>query len=330
MSKRALILGVSGQDGCYLARLLLSKGYQVHGTSRDAESSRFSGLKRLDIFEQVHLHSASLIDFRNLLQVITAVEPDEIYNLAGQSSVGLSFTQPMEAMESIALGSLQILEVIRYLNAPIRFYNACSSECFGQVEKSKACCEQTPFHPRSPYAAAKSAAYWATANYREAYQLFACSGILFNHESPLRPRRFVTRKIVSAAVKIARGEEEFLSLGNLDVWRDWGYAPEYVEAMWLMLQQDVAEDFVIATGQSNSLKTFVAEVFGALSLNWQDHVHHDPGLLRPSDLAFSRGNPAKAERLLGWKAGTCFREMISMLVDMEKKGDEAHGPVGLS
>lgn len=317
--KKALILGISGQDGAYLARLLLSKGYDVHGTSRDVESRTFSGLEMLGISNQVTLHSASLIDFRNLLQVITAVEPDEIYNLAGQSSVGLSFSQPMETMESIALGTLQILEVIRYLNGKIRFYNASSSECFGDVPHGEHCDELSPFHPRSPYAAAKAAAFWATANYREAYGLYACSGILFNHESPLRPERFVTRKIVSTAVRIAKGENIRLHLGNLEIWRDWGYAPEYVEAMWQMLQLPKPEDFVIATGESHSLREFVEKVFCELSLNWHEHVEIDKSLLRPSDLVYSQGNPAKAKNILNWHAATGFDDLIRIIVDAEKK-----------
>lgn len=317
MTKKALIFGISGQDGSYLAKLLIKKGYEVHGTSRDVEARNFFGLKHLGIKTEVTLHSASLLDFRNLLEVITLVEPDEIYNLAGQSSVGLSFSQPMETMESISLGALQILEVLRYLKAPIRLYNACSSECFGEVGEHKACDETTPFRPRSPYAAAKAAAYWATANYRDAYGLYACSGILFNHESPLRPNRFVTRKIVSAAVEISRGQLKRLELGNLDVWRDWGYAPEYVEAMWLMLQQSQPEDFVIATGESHSLKEFMIGVFECLDLDWKSYVDIDSDLFRPSDLSYSLGSPEKANDVLGWKASTGFNELIPFLVNAE-------------
>jgi len=207
-NKRALIFGISGQDGAYLARLLLDKGYAVHGTSRDVDSRDFASLSALGVRERVQLHSVSLLDFRNLVQVISSVGPDEIYHLAGQSSVGLSFSQPLETMESTALGTVQVLEAIRYLGLPVRFYNAASSECFGQVPEGSRCDESTPFHPRSPYAVAKSAAFWSTANYREAYGLFACSGILFNHDSPFRPKRFVTRKIVSSAVAIANGSRE--------------------------------------------------------------------------------------------------------------------------
>lgn len=317
--KRALILGVSGQDGAYLAKLLLDKGYEVHGTSRDVETRDFRGLKALGIRDRVTLHSASLVDFRNLLQVISSVEPDEIYNLASQSSVGLSFAHPMETMESIALGTLQILEVMRYLNAPIRFYNACSSECFGDVPQGEACNEQRPFRPRSPYAAAKAAAFWATANYRDAYGLFACSGILFNHESPLRPERFVSKKIVATAVRIAGGSKEKLRLGNLEIWRDWGYAPEYCEAMWRMLQHDEPEDFVIATGKAHRLEEFVAKAFAAVSLDWREHVEIDRSLFRPSDLAYSRGDASKARNLLGWRPKVDFSQLIRILVDAERQ-----------
>ena len=315
--KTALIFGISGQDGCYLADLLLKKGYRVHGTSRDVDSRSFANLQRLGIDEQITLHSVSLVDFRNLLQVITQVEPDEIYNLAGQTSVGLSFSQPMETMESIALGSLQILEVMRYLNAPIRLYNAGSSECFGAVSEGAPSHEGTPFHPRSPYAAAKAAAFWATANYREAYGLHACSGILFNHESSLRPARFVTRKIVAAACRIAAGSDEKLRLGNIAIRRDWGWAPEYVDAMWRMLQSDSPEDIVIATGESHSLEEFVALAFQTLDLDWREHVEVDESLYRPSDLMFSEGDPSKAFELLGWKAEVHFAELIKRLVSAE-------------
>jgi GDPmannose 4,6-dehydratase len=315
--KRALIFGISGQDGSYLAQLLLSQGYEVHGTSRDVDTQNFHGLEALGIMQRVGLHSASLLDFRNLLQVITNVDPHEIYNLAGQTSVGLSFSQPIEAFESIADATLHILEVMRFLGKPIRFYNACSSECFGQVHPGTACTEATPFHPRSPYATAKATAYWATANYREAYGLFACSGILFNHESPLRPRRFVTRKIVYSAVRIARGEPLRLELGNLKIWRDWGYAPEYAQAMWAMLQQPEADDFIIATGRSHSLLEFLEETFDILGLRWQDHVTVSSNLLRPSDLAYSGADPGKARTFLGWEARTDFKQLVRALVHAE-------------
>ncbi|WJW76295.1 GDP-mannose 4,6-dehydratase [Thiohalobacter sp. IOR34] len=319
MTKKALIFGISGQDGAYLAEHLLGKGYTVHGSSRDAESNPFHGLEKLGIRNDVSLHSASLNDFRNLLHLITEVEPDEIYNLAGQTSVGLSFIQPVEAFDSIALGTVQILEVIRYLRAPIRFYNAGSSECYGQIEPGASCDENTPFHPRSPYAAAKAAAHWTTANYREAYDIYACTGILFNHESPLRPRRFVTRKIVQTAVRIAMGENINLTLGNLEVWRDWGYAKDYVDAMWRMLQLDKPEDLVIATGVSYSLQDFLSKAFERLGLDWKDHVQQEQSLFRPSDIAYSRGNPARAYEVLDWKAKTQFDDLISLLIEAEQQ-----------
>ncbi|MEB3337226.1 MAG: GDP-mannose 4,6-dehydratase, partial [Leptolyngbyaceae bacterium] len=250
--KKALICGVSGQDGAYLADLLLKKGYVVCGTSRDAQMSSFQNLARLGIRDQVKLESVALNDFRSVLQVLAKIQPDEVYNLAGQSSVGLSFEQPVETLESLATGTLNLLEAIRFIGAPIKFYSAGSSECFGDTGNTAAD-ENTPFRPRSPYAVAKAAAFWEVANYREAYNLFACSGILFNHESPLRPERFVTQKIVATACRIAQGSSEQLHLGNIAIERDWGWAPEYVEAMYLMLQQPEPDDYVIATGVSSKL-----------------------------------------------------------------------------
>ena len=318
MTKRALIFGISGQDGGYLARLLLEKGYEVHGTSRDAEIQSFGGLAQLGIRDRVQLHSASMRDFRNMLQLVDALVPDEIYNLGGQSSVALSFPQPIEAMESIATAELLLLEVIRYLKKPIRLYNAGSSECFGDLPRGSAAHEQTPFVPRSPYATAKATAHWATINYREAYGLFACSGILFNHESPLRSDRFVTKKIVVAAHDVAAGRRRRVSLGNLDVWRDWGYAPEYVDAMWRMLQQERADDYVIATGESHTLQEFVAAAFAEAGLDWKEHVDVDRALFRPSDIAYSRGNPDKARRELGWEAETKFASLVKRLMAAER------------
>lgn len=318
MRKTALILGVSGQDGAYLAELLLDKGYRVIGTSRDAQLSRFANLTRLGIRDRVEVMSASLNDFRSVLQVLKRARPDEVYNLAGQTSVGLSFEQPVEAFESISIGTLNLLEAIRFLEEPIRLYNAGSSECFGNTEGAPAD-ERTPFRPRSPYAVAKAAAFWQAANYREAYGLFACSGLLFNHESPLRPGRFVTRKIVQAACRIAAGSQEMLDLGNISVERDWGWAPEYVEAMWRMLQQDAPDDYVIATGETHRLEEFIEGVFGALGLDWRKHVRTDPALFRPTDILTARANPAKAEDKLGWKAQYRMRDVARMMVEAERK-----------
>lgn len=299
--KKALICGVSGQDGSYLAKLLLDKGYEVYGGSRDAQMSSFTNLVRLNIADRVKRVSISIIDFRSVLQTILKVKPDEIYNLAGQSSVGLSFEQPVETLESISIGTLNLLEAIRFSELPIRFYSAGSSECFGDTG-TLAADESTPFRPRSPYGVAKAAAFWQVANYREAYQLHASTGILFNHESPLRPERFVTQKIVATACRIAEGSKEKLVLGNIDIARDWGWAPDYVEAMWLMLQQNRADDYVIATGQTNTLKEFIKVVFDYFNLEWQDHVRIDYALLRPSDIEQGHANPKKAQSKLLWKA----------------------------
>nr|WP_298931702.1 GDP-mannose 4,6-dehydratase [uncultured Erythrobacter sp.] len=316
MNKRALICGISGQDGAYLAKLLVEKGYEVFGTSRDAERSEFTNLGRLGVIEHVTLRSMSLADFRSVLATISAVEPDEIYNLAGQSSVGLSFEQPVETMESISLGVLNLLEVIRFTGGKARLYNAGSSECFGDTGEVPAN-EETPFRPRSPYAVAKSAAHWAVANYREAYGIYACNGILFNHESPLRPARFVTSKIIQSAVSIKQGRMEKLSLGNIDIARDWGHAREYVEAMWKMLQQEQPDDFVIATGQTSTLAEFLAAAFEAVGLDWQEFVEFNEAFKRPSDIRFSGADPSKAARILGWTAQSKMRDVVNEMVAAE-------------
>ena len=315
--RRALICGVSGQDGAYLARLLLEKGYEVFGTSRDAQISSFRNLRRLGIHGRVRLESMAVTDFRSVLQVLNKTSPHEVYNLAGQSSVGLSFQQPVETLESISLGTLNLLEAIRFVERPIRLYNAGSGECFGDTH-GVAATEATPFRPMSPYGVAKAAAHWEVANYRNAYGLYACSGILYNHESPLRPERFVTRKVVSAACRIAAGDPEKLRLGNLDIERDWGWAPEYVEAMWLMLQQDQADDFVIATGNSNKLSDFVDLAFRAVGLDWHEHVEIDPGLTRPTDISRGVGDPSLANRVLGWKAQHHMGDVVTMMVEGER------------
>lgn len=314
--KRALICGVSGQDGSYLARLLLSKGYEVFGASRDAQAASFSNLASIGIRDQVTLVSIAVNDFRSVFQALSRIRPDEVYNLAGQSSVGLSFDQPVETMESISIATLNLLEAIRFTGASTRFYNAGSSECYGASGDS-ACDEDTPFRPRSPYAVAKAAAFWEVANYREAYDLFACTGVLFNHESPLRPERFVTRKIVSAAARIARGSNENLLLGNLSIARDWGWAPEYVEAMWMMLQRDEPGDFVIATGRSHTLQSFVELAFAEAGLDWRDHVSVDSKLFRPTDLECSKANPSKAHDILGWRATHGMEDVVRKMVAAE-------------
>jgi len=316
--KTALICGASGQDGAYLARLLLDKGYRVYGASRDAQSCSFSNLAYFGIKKQVTTISLAINDFRSVLQALQKVRPDEVYNLAGQSSVGLSFDQPVETLESISIGTLNLLEAIRFSGDKIRFYNAGSSECFGDTNGHLAD-EETPFHPRSPYAVAKSSAHWIVANYREAYDLFACTGILFNHESPLRPERFVTKKIISTACRIAHGSGEKLSLGNTIIRRDWGWAPEYVTAMWLMLQQDQPEDYVIATGISRSLEEWVALAFQEVGLNWKEHVVFDKTLLRPTDILEGCGNPIKAEKQLGWKAAFVLEDVVRKMMKEERE-----------
>ena len=315
--KKALIVGVSGQDGAYLARLLLERGYEVYGTSRDHEVSSFSNLAALGIKDRVNLASMVTSDFRSVLTTLQKADADEIYNLAGHTSVGMSFAYPVETFDSILIGTMNLLECIRLLKKPCRFYNAGSSEVFGNTETPAD--EQTNYHPRSPYATAKAAAHYAVANYREAYGLFAATGILFNHESPLRPSRFVTRKIVSTAVRIAKGSKERLQLGNLEVHRDWGWAPEYVEAMWHILQHDKPEDFVIATGRMHSLSQFVDRVFAVLGLDPKQYVDTDNSLLRPLDIAQSVGNPEKARRLLGWSARVTFDELVQKLVQGESR-----------
>lgn len=315
--KTALIFGVSGQDGAYLARLLLGRGYAVHGTSRDREMASFANLARLGVTAQVGLHSAVLTDFRSVVDVIARIRPDEIYNLAAQSSVGLSFDQPVETVNVSINGTLNILEAIRFLKLDARFYNAASSECYGNTGPRPAD-ETTPFRPRSPYGVGKAAAFWAVANYREAYGLFACSGVLFNHESPLRPARYVTQKVVRGAADIADGKCARLTLGALDVARDWGWAPDYVEAMTRMLNHDQPEDFVIATGETHPLEAFVAQVFAQFGLNWRDHVDSDHALLRPADISYSAGDPDKAHRLLGWRAHTRLPQIVAHLVDAER------------
>lgn len=314
--KKALICGVSGQDGAYLSKLLLTKGYEVFGGSRDAQMASFFNLERLNIRQDVKLVSISINDFRSVLQTILKIRPDEVYNLAGQSSVSLSFEQPVETLESISVGTLNLLEAIRFSGLPIRFYNAGSSECFGDTG-AVAANETTPFRPRSPYGVAKAAAFWQVANYREAYSLFASTGILFNHESPLRPSRFVTQKVVSTACRIAQGSNEMLVLGNIDIARDWGWAPEYVEAMWMMLQAEFADDYVIATGHTCKLRDFIDAVFATLGLKSDNYLQVDPSLYRPTDILEGHADPEKAQTQLGWKANYKMKEVARMMVEVQ-------------
>lgn len=318
---RALIIGINGQDGAYLAKLLLDKGYEVVGTSRDAMTSHFGNLIKLGIDKRVATESMALSDFRSVLSVIKKVSPAEIYNLAGQSSVGLSFEQPVETMESIAFGTLHILEAIRFLGGSIKLYSAGSSECFGDTENLPAT-ELTRFLPRSPYAVAKTAAHGLIENYHESYGLFACTGILCNHESPLRPSRFVTQKIIKGAYEASKNKKEKLHLGNIDIYRDWGWAPEYVEVMWLMLQQPNPDNFLIATGRTVSLKHFIEKAFEYRGLDWEDHVMVDPTLLRPSDIRYGSANPKKALDTLGWSAQYDVDDVIVFMSEALSKNYE--------
>jgi GDPmannose 4,6-dehydratase len=317
--KVALIAGITGQDGAYLARFILEKGYVVHGTSRDAALARLDGLIALGIADQITLHSMSPADFQSVAQVIEAVAPDEIYNLSGQSSVALSFTQPAETLAGITLGTLNMLETLRRLRGTVRFYNAGSSECFGDTGAGAAN-EQTAFRPKSPYGVAKAAAISLVTNYRESYGLFACSGLLFNHESPLRPHRFVTRKVTAAAAGIGAGSRERLALGNLSIRRDWGWAPDYVEAMWKMLQCDQPDDFVVASGVAHSLEEFVAMAFAEVGLNWRNHVDYDSSLARSSDIMCSLGDSTKAAQILHWRSTVKLPEIVARMVRAEREG----------
>ena len=313
-NKTALICGISGQDGAYLSQLLISKGYIVWGTSRDVKKSRVTNLERLGIDKKINLVTILNDDFQKLLNLISESLPDEIYYLAGQSSVGLSFQEPKETITSNVFGILNVLEVCRLIDKEIRVYYAGSSECFGDTG-ALASTEDTPFHPQSPYAVSKTSAFWLVDNYRNAYNLFICFGILFNHESPCRSQQFVTQKIISTARRISQGSMEKLELGRLDISRDWGWAPEYVEAMWLMLQQDIPEDFVIATGETNSLEQFVEETFNQLGLNWKNHIEINEEFIRPSEITISRADPSKAMQKLNWKAKYKMREVIKMLLN---------------
>lgn len=311
--KKALICGISGQDGTYLAKFLLEKGYEVFGTSRDAQGSSFSKLQILGIKNEVHLISMDPEDFRSVLVAVKKSKPNEIYFLAGQSSVGLSFEQPAETIQSFTIGILNILEAVKLEDKEIRVYHAGSSEAFGDTN-GEAATELTPFQPRSPYALAKASSTWLVNNYREAYQLYACTGILFNHESPLRPERFVTQKIIQTAKRIANGSKENLILGRLDIQRDWGWAPEYVEAMWKMLQMKEADDYIIATGKTISLEDFIKETFDQLGLDWQMHVRQSQDLMRPTDLTVSKADPIKAFNKLGWKAQVSIEGLIGKML----------------
>ncbi|MEZ6119222.1 MAG: GDP-mannose 4,6-dehydratase [Pirellulaceae bacterium] len=313
-NKTALITGITGQDGSYLAEFLLSKGYQVHGIVRHASTENYSRIKH--ILDQVSLHKADLLDERSLASLVAAIQPDEFYNLAAMSFVPVSWQQPSLTAEVTGLGALRALEAIRSVNPKIRFYQASSSEMYGHVVETPQS-EKTRFYPRSPYAVAKVFAHHITVNYRESYDMYACSGILFNHESPRRGIDFVTRKITHAAARIKLGLQSELRLGNLDAKRDWGFAGDYVEAMWLMLQQDEAEDYVIGTGETTRVGDFVQLTFDYLGLNADQHVVIDPNFYRPAEVNLLLADPTKAKQQLGWTPKTDLKALVHMMVDSD-------------
>jgi GDPmannose 4,6-dehydratase len=316
----ALVTGITGQDGSYLAELLLDKGYEVHGLIRRA--STFN-TERIDhLYQDVHepdarltLHYGDIADGTNLTRLMSQIQPDEVYHLAAQSHVRTSFDIPEYTADVTAIGTLRLLDAIRDSHTNARFYQASSSEMFGASPPPQS--EQTPFYPRSPYAIAKLFAHWTAINYRESYGVFATSGILFNHESPRRGETFVTRKVTRGIARILAGKDQFIFLGNLDAKRDWGYAPEYVEAMWLMLQQDEPDDFVIATGESHSVKEFVETAFELVGLDWQKHIRFDERYLRPAEVEHLLGDPTKAREKLGWQPRTTFRDLIYKMLEAD-------------
>jgi GDPmannose 4,6-dehydratase len=323
LDRRALITGITGQDGSYLAELLLAKGYEVHGLIRRGSTLNTQRIEHLcadghDLNARLVLHHGDLTDGTYLSELVLNIQPDEIYNLGAQSHVKVSFEQPIYTADVDALGTLRMLEAVRLLNRrkEVRFYQASSSEMFGKVVETPQR-ETTTFHPRSPYACAKVYSYYQTLNYRESYDLFACNGILFNHESPRRGETFVTRKITRAATRIREGLQQKLYLGNLDAKRDWGFAGDYVEAMWLMLQQDTPEDFVIATGETHSVKEFLLAAFDHVGLCWQDHVATDERYMRPAEVDLLLGDATKAWEILGWRPQTSFEELVQMMVDAD-------------
>jgi GDPmannose 4,6-dehydratase len=312
--KRALITGITGQDGAYLARFLLDKGYKVYGIYRRLSTPNFWRLQYLDIFDRVHLVPGDLVDAGSIIEALRTSRPDEVYHLAAQSFVGASFEEPIGTGEMTGLGVTRILEAIRQIDPEIRFYQASTSELYGDSGKTTPLIEESPFSPSSPYAAAKLYGYWITRIYREGYTIFACNGILFNHESPLRGLEFVTRKISNAVAKIELGLQKKILIGNLDARRDWGYAPDYVESMWLMLQQDEPGDYVIATNESHSVMEFAKKAFAVAGLDWQDYVKVDKRFLRPLDVRFLQGDYSRAEERLGWTPRVTFDELVTMMV----------------
>lgn len=320
MTKRALITGITGQDGSYLAELLLGKGYEVHGLIRRASTFNTSRIDHLyvdphDNDAKLFLHYGDLSDGSRLTTLLRQIEPNEVYNLGAQSHVRVSFDEPEHTADTTGTGTVRLLEAVREAGISPRFYQASSSELYGATPPPQS--ETTPFYPRSPYAAAKLYSYWITKNYREAYDMFAVNGILFNHESPRRGETFVTRKITRAVAAIAAGQQDHLYLGNMDASRDWGYAPEYVEGMWRMLQADEPEDFVLATGVGCTVQEFVEIAFARVGLNWEDHVRFDERYLRPTEVDALRGDPSKADEKLGWKATVDGRKLAELMVDAD-------------
>ena len=314
--KKALITGINGQDGSYLSKFLLHRGYEVYGILRDSTVHNLDNLEFLGVKGQLELLPANLSDLSNVIRLVDKIIPDEIYNLAAQSSVALSFQQPIGTIEFNILSTINLLEAIRIRNTKIKFYQASSSEMYGKVMTFPVN-EETVLHPVSPYAISKATGHWMAVNSREAYGLFSCCGILFNHESVLRAEHFVTKKILSTAVRISKGSQEELRLGSIEIKRDWGYAPYYVEAMWLMLQQDNADDYVIATNEVHSLKEFIQIVFDSLGLDWENYVIIDKNLYRPSEIDVMYGSPEKAKRKLGWRYDLSFEELVKKLVKEE-------------
>ena len=314
MAKKAFITGITGQDGSYLAELLLEKGYEVYGTIRRSSSFNTERIDHIYNNPNLHLVYGNLVDGSKLKDLFHDINPDEVYNLGAQSHVKVSFDEPVYTVTTDAVGTLNVLEALRKLDKVPRFYQASSSEMYGLVQEVPQS-EKTPFHPRSPYGCAKVYSFWQTVNYREAYDMFACNGILFNHESPRRGETFVTRKITRAATRIKLGLQDKLLLGNIDAKRDWGFAGDYVEAMWLMLQQEKPDDYVIATGETHSVREFLDEVFGHLDLDWQKYVEIDPRYFRPSEVELLLGDPSKAKTELNWELKTSFKKLAKMMVD---------------
>ena len=314
MKRRVLITGVTGQDGSYLAEFLLEKGYEVHGMVRRASTENFERIERLH--GRIELHQADLLDQLSIVTIVQDVRPQEVYNFAAQSFVPTSWSQPLLTGEFTGLGVTRVLEAIRLVDPTIRFYQASSSEMFGKVQEEPQN-EQTTFWPRSPYGVAKVYGHWITVNYRESYDIFACSGILFNHESPLRGKEFISRKVTDAVAHIKLGMQDKLVLGNLDAMRDWGYAGDYIKACWLMLQQDRPDDYVVATGVKHSVRELVELAFSHAGLDWQDHVVTDPKLFRPAEINTLRGDASKARTVLGWEPTVSFAELIRMMVDAD-------------